>query len=315
MLLKYMKQYIEKLFQSLIAMALLITAVLSICIFSSASILDEIQNMEDVQIEEEPDDSVVVMELNRPRDLLLEQQLKEYVEQYRYSGQDIAYCIQDMDNHEIYAYNADQDFFAASIYKLSLAMLYEDMIAEGIYERESLLYFDYSMIEDYGHLLSVYSPGSYVPLDDILDILIRYSDNSAGHILFDHLGGWLSYKQMMRGYTDVECEEWYTYDNITCAHVVSDVLACLYENADRYQHLIEVMTEATVGMFLDGNIQIGMPQKYGSYDVICNAAGFVEADIPYTIVVLTSFGYNGQQIKADLNEIVYQRMCEDVLQQ
>ena len=50
MLLKYMKQYIEKLFQSLIAMALLITAVLSICIFSSASILDEIQNMEDVQI-------------------------------------------------------------------------------------------------------------------------------------------------------------------------------------------------------------------------------------------------------------------------
>ena len=131
MLLKYMKQYIEKLFQSLIAMALLITAVLSICIFSSVSILDEIQNMEDVQIEEEPDDSVVVMELNRPRDLLLEQQLKEYVEQYRYSGQDIAYCIQDMDNHEIYAYNADQDFFAASIYKLSLAMLYEDMIAEG----------------------------------------------------------------------------------------------------------------------------------------------------------------------------------------
>ena len=76
MLLKYMKQYIEKLFQSLIAMALLITAVLSICIFSSASILDEIQNMEDVQIEEEPDDSVVLMELNRPRDLLLEQQLK-----------------------------------------------------------------------------------------------------------------------------------------------------------------------------------------------------------------------------------------------
>ena len=45
--------------------------------------------------------------------------------------QDIAYCIQDMDNHEIYAYDADQDFFAASIYKLSLAMLYEDMIAEG----------------------------------------------------------------------------------------------------------------------------------------------------------------------------------------
>ena len=190
-------------------------------------------------------------------------------------------------------------------------MLYEDMIAQGKYTRDSLLYFDYYMIEDNGYLLSCYSPGTWVPLGDILDIMIRYSDNTAGHILFETMGGWLKYREAMLAYTDETCFAWDTYDNVICAAVMSDVLSHLYENRSRYENLIEVMSEATPHQFLDSIIQVNMPQKYGSYEYAINSAGFVDGEHPYTIVVLTALGNYGETVMADLNAIAYRHFYDE----
>ena len=313
-----MKRVIERTVQALLGMSVLIIVILSVLIFSSFPGFFDQQTPKNEETEESiteesiTEESITEDVLIRPRDLSLQKELDEYLFQHGLDEQSISYRITDLDNHEIYTFNEETDFFAASVYKLPLAMLYEDMIDEGVYTRESLFYFAYSMIEDYGYLLSLYSPGSYVPLGDLLDIMIAYSDNSAGHILFEYMDGWLGYKNAMMAYTDVDCQEFYTYNNITCAAVMSDIVNHLYENKEKYAHLIDIMEEAEPGRFLDGNISISMPQKYGSYEDACNSVGFVDGSIPYTIVVLTSLGSYGEKVMADLNEIVYRHLVSDV---
>ena len=51
------------------------------------------------------------------------------------------------------------------------------------------------MHEDAGVISSDYGIGSQVPLSDLLNDLIIYSDNDAGHILYENLGGWKEYKE------------------------------------------------------------------------------------------------------------------------
>lgn len=311
------RRMIERLFQGLLGLSLLITVTLSVCMipsFTACNSTAEIPVQEEIQQEEETQhmvenvEDIPVQETPKPKDESLQQQLEEYLYNNGLGAGNIAFCIQDMENQEIYAYNTETDFFAASVYKFSLAVIYEDRIAEGVYTEDSYFYFDASMLEDYGYLLSLYAPGSYVPLKDLIDIMILYSDNSAGHILFDSMGGWIAYKQAMKAYTDHECYEFDSYDNVTCCDVVSDVLRHLYQNKEKYADLIALMSQAVPGQFLDASLQISMPQKYGSYEYACNSAGFVEAEHPYTIVVLTGLGAYGSQVMADLNAIAYQHL-------
>ena len=174
-----MKRVIERTVQALLGMSVLITVILSVLIFSSFPGFFDQQTPKNEETEESiTEESITEDVLIRPRDLSLQKELDEYLFQHGLDEQSISYRITDLDNHEIYTFNEETDFFAASVYKLPLAMLYEDLIDEGVYTRESLFYFAYSMIEDYGYLLSLYSPGSNVPLGDLLDIMIAYSDNS-----------------------------------------------------------------------------------------------------------------------------------------
>lgn len=314
-----MKRLIERLIKALISSALLITAVLCVTILPSAvsAFTPSDQNFdtpEDVTTEvseTEPQQTENIVDQTHVRDDSLQYELQMYLESNGLNEQNIAFCIEDMEYHDVYSFNTDATFFAASVYKLPLAMLYEDMIAQGKYTRDSLLYFDYYMIEDNGYLLSCYSPGTWVPLGDILDIMIRYSDNTAGHILFETMGGWLKYREAMLAYTDETCFAWDTYDNVICAAVMSDVLSHLYENRSRYENLIEVMSEATPHQFLDSIIQVNMPQKYGSYEYARNSAGFVDGEHPYTIVVLTALGNYGETVMADLNAIAYRHFYDE----
>lgn len=239
-------------------------------------------------------------------DMSLAKDIEVYFQENGIDHEKVAYCITDLEHNIKYSMNEKDEFIAASIYKLPLAMLYYDKVNEGEYTLDSTFTYSGYMHEDAGVISSDYGIGSQVPLSDLLNDLIIYSDNDAGHILYENLGGWKEYKEAMTKYTDFISENYYTMDNVTTANTMNDVVTYLYDHKEDYKGLIKNMEEAEPGEYLDRDTQLSMPQKYGMYDSALNSVGFVECNTSYSIVVLTSLGDKGADVMANINRIAYE---------
>lgn len=239
-------------------------------------------------------------------DMSLAKDIEAYFQENGIDHEKVAYCITDLEHNIKYSMNEKDEFIAASIYKLPLAMLYYDKVNEGEYTLDSTFTYSGYMHEDAGVISSDYGIGSQVPLSDLLNDLIIYSDNDAGHILYENLGGWKEYKEAMTKYTDAISENYYTMDNVTTANTMNDVVTYLYDHKEDYKGLIKNMEEAEPGEYLDRDTQLSMPQKYGMYDSALNSVGFVECNTSYSIVVLTSLGDKGADVMANINRIAYE---------
>lgn len=239
-------------------------------------------------------------------DMDLAKDIEAYFQENGIDHEKVAYCITDLEHNIKYSMNEKDEFIAASIYKLPLAMLYYDKVNDGEYTLDSTFTYSGYMHEDAGVVSSNYGIGSQIPLSDLLDDLIEYSDNDAGHILYENLGGWKEYKEAMTKYTDFISENYYTEDNVSTANTMNDVVTYLYEHKEDYKDLIENMEKAEPGEYLDRDIQLSMPQKYGMYDSALNSVGFVECNTPYSIVVLTDLGDKGADVMANINRIAYE---------
>lgn len=239
-------------------------------------------------------------------DMSLAKDIEAYFQENGIDHEKVAYCITDLEHNIKYSMNEKDEFIAASIYKLPLAMLYYDKVNEGEYTLDSTFTYSGYMHEDAGVISSDYGIGSQVPLSDLLNDLIIYSDNDEGHILYENLGGWKEYKEAMTKYTDSISENYYTMDNVTTANTMNDVVTYLYDHKEDYKGLIKNMEEAEPGEYLDRDTQLSMPQKYGMYDSALNSVGFVECNTSYSIVVLTSLGDKGADVMANINRIAYE---------
>lgn len=239
-------------------------------------------------------------------DMSLAKDIEAYFQENGIDHEKVAYCITDLEHNIKYSMNEKDEFIAASIYKLPLAMLYYDKVNEGEYTLDSTFTYSGYMHEDAGVISADYGIGSQVPLSDLLNDLIIYSDNDAGHILYENLGGWKEYKEAMTKYTDSISENYYTMDNVTTANTMNDVVTYLYDYKEDYKGLIKNMEEAEPGEYLDRDTQLSMPQKYGMYDSALNSVGFVECNTSYSIVVLTSLGDKGADVMANINRIAYE---------
>lgn len=239
-------------------------------------------------------------------DMSLAKDIEAYFQENGIDHEKVAYCITDLEHNIKYSMNEKDEFIAASIYKLPLAMLYYDKVNEGEYTLDSTFTYSGYIHEDAGVISSDYGIGSQVPLSDLLNDLIIYSDNDAGHILYENLGGWKEYKEAMTKYTDSISENYYTMDNVTTANTMNDVVTYLYDHKEDYKGLIKNMEEAEPGEYLDRDTQLSMPQKYGMYDSALNSVGFVECNTSYSIVVLTSLGDKGADVMANINRIAYE---------
>ena len=260
--------------------------------------LTEIEEDQNMEVENDDNSQYI--------DMYLEKDIEAHFQENGIDHEKVAYCITDLEHNIKYSMNEKDEFIAASIYKLPLAMLYYDKVNEGEYTLDSTFTYSGYMHEDAGVISSDYGIGSQVPLSDLLNDLIIYSDNDAGHILYENLGGWKEYKEAMTKYTDSISENYYTMDNVTTANTMNDVVIYLYDHKEDYKGLIKNMEKAEPGEYLDRDTQLSMPQKYGMYDYALNSVGFVECNTSYSIVVLTSLGDKGADVMANINRIAYE---------
>lgn len=291
----------------IIIISLLSALLIVLCVFAVEMKNTEKKAYQGIsEIEEDQNTEVENQDNSQFIDMSLAKDIEAYFQENGIDHEKVAYCITDLEHNIKYSMNEKDEFIAASIYKLPLAMLYYDKVNEGEYTLDSTFTYSGYMHEDAGVISSDYGIGSQVPLSDLLNDLIIYSDNDAGHILYENLGGWKEYKEAMTKYTDSISENYYTMDNVTTANTMNDVVTYLYDHKEDYKGLIKNMEEAEPGEYLDRDTQLSMPQKYGMYDSALNSVGFVECNTSYSIVVLTSLGDKGADVMANINRIAYE---------
>ena len=291
----------------IIIISLLSALLIVLCVFAVEMKNTEKKAYQEIsEIGEDQNTEVENKDNSQYIDMSLAKDIEAYFQENGIDHEKVAYCITDLEHNIKYSMNEKDEFIAASIYKLPLAMLYYDKVNEGEYTLDSTFTYSGYMHEDAGVISSDYGIGSQVPLSDLLNDLIIYSDNDAGHILYENLGGWKEYKEAMTKYTDSISENYYTMDNVTTANTMNDVVTYLYDHKEDYKGLIKNMEEAEPGEYLDRDTQLSMPQKYGMYDSALNRVGFVECNTSYSIVVLTSLGDKGADVMANINRIAYE---------
>ncbi len=266
----------------------------------AATYADKVQELVSSNIITENNNSVITNGSS-----LLQTYIDDYLIENNISSDSLQYCIEDLETHTRYSQNEYENVFAASIYKLPLAMIYYEKINTGEYTSDSLFTYEAFHYEAGGPIGSNCSVGDQIALSKLLHDMILCSDNTAGHILFENLGGWVSFKEAISKYSSIAQEDYfYSYDNVLNASFVSDVLSYLYKHSNDYTQLIADLKNAMPDDYLATSVDAEIAQKYGNYGIYKNAAGIIYGDHPYSIAIFTSLG-NQNTVIGDINAICY----------
>ncbi len=236
----------------------------------------------------------------------LDDRISDYLAENGFSASSVQYCIEDLTSHRRYEKDAQMNVTAASIYKLPLAMVYYEKIAAGELSEATCFTYEASHYEQGGSIPLRYQVGDQIPLRELLTALILESDNTAGHILFENLGGWTAYKQVISKYSDTPQEAiFFSLNNVTNAAYTADVLAYLYAHEQSFSQLLSDLKQASPGEYLRYVIDEETAQKYGLLGDYRNAAGIVYGEHPYSVAIFTSLGESGSRVIGEINAICY----------
>lgn len=231
--------------------------------------------------------------------------IENYMAEKQIKRDSIGIEIQSLDGLFHYGLNGKEEFTAASLYKVPLAVIYYDAVNVGDMSLDDTLNFYEYMYEE-GGPTGRYAYGSAIPLEELLHNVITYSDNSAGHVLYESLGGWEEYKEAIRYLAPDETENpsYLSYENITTPAYMNELMIHIAEHTDEYELLIEDMIDSMPERYLNKNETYGMPQKYGEIAGVENASGFCLDTYPYAITIMTTT-WQGEAYIGDLNAIVH----------
>ncbi len=242
----------------------------------------------------------------------LKKKLDDYLKENEIDAQEVGYVVIDLLSGDSIGANEDTYFYAASTYKLPLAMVWYEKINDQEAKLDEELVFLEDTYEEGGHIGTDYAYGSSISIQELLEAMIIESDNSAAHILYENLGGWPAYKKALKKFDPTQKidEKYISYDNEFTPKNMGNILKYFYSHKDEFEKLLKDLKKSKPGEFLDRNLNVYFPQKYGSYDYSYNAAGINFNTHPYAIVIDTVLGDYGEVVIGDMNEIVYSYFVE-----
>ena len=192
---------------------------------------------------------------------------------------------------ESYAYNENELFMPASIYKLPLNMYYYEQEAAGCV--------------DTNRKFAGYT------LADCHRLSLQYSHNETSQAMRNALGSVREYKECMKKYggmTNEELGEQYFNSYNYSAKFILNTLKYLYEREEIFSEAIGYLKNARPKEFFEKYIpdsECVIAQKYGWYDGIAHTVGIVYADEPYLLCVFTqNVGYS-EKVVGEISRLFY----------
>lgn len=234
--------------------------------------------------------------------------IDDYLKKKNLSTDHVAIELYNFKNKEHFALNENKYFTAASTYKLPLAVIYYDMLRKGSVKNDySIKLKDSEVIEPYG--IGACAVGCNINVHDLLNPMIISSDNTAAHVLFDALGGFTHYKELVCENINIAKDPAYIAEgNLICSRILTAFAKKIYENQADYEALLCNMQKAEPVHYLNllPPMHNVMVQKYGSYAEALNSVGLqLKGPEQYSLVVLTNLGGAGEQILGEISALTY----------
>ncbi|MDO4973133.1 MAG: hypothetical protein Q4E38_02870 [Eubacteriales bacterium] len=171
--------------------------------------------------------------------------------------------------------NPDEYITVGSVYKVPLNMIYCEKIANGEMQLDTPIF--------------------GIPYETLLRGTIIDSNNDYAKTLWDKLGSYRLYREMIAPYMgeDPQTVSWKFYENnFFTARQMITCLRTLYENPDRFPYLIDTMKEAEPNNYFHRDEhRFEVAHKYGynneSYHYYVADSGIFYTTEPFLLVVLT----------------------------
>lgn len=240
----------------------------------------------------------------------VEELLKQYIAMHRLTSANFGFYYYSPYDEETYIYNPDYLFYAASIVKVPLNMVFEDRYANGeMHPQDTIALLSSDIESGAGNTLKDYKINERVPYAYLQEQSIVYSDNTATNTLVRALGGFSQYRHLIAAYSDHNLPNTFYTQNVVSMNYMLDVMKHLYKHADRYQDLIAYMKAASEGEYLQSSTDMfEIAQKYGDYANNLHATGIVYTPQPYIVGIYTYHRADANTMIRELNEwlIAYQ---------
>lgn len=242
----------------------------------------------------------------------LGEQIRAYLSEHNIDQSKISWAVQDLTTEAIVeSDNAKEDFTAASTYKLPLCMYYYEQIAEGkIDPNQKLLYSEEMREEEDKENLGQpihrkYQVGDEIQIDELLEAALLYSDNIAGHMLYENLGGWQAFKTIVARYSPYEQSENFYKTNVLSSDYMMRLLAIIYNTPGTFNDLKYWLQNASIDTYLNRNMSGHYIQKIGNINEVRNAGGISNGSAPFTLSIYSCIDkHQGQDVIADLAVLV-----------
>lgn len=234
----------------------------------------------------------------------VDQVIDQVLNKYQVDANAMSIVFQDFVTGESYRINGDQYRIAASTIKPIYAMLFLDLVAQGVYQLETEFPYSASYHADGAGSITNGQPKAAYSLKELLAEMIIYSDNTATNMLYSIYNGQvqpiLQAVAQSRGLENLPAD--FYSDNYITADALSQALQAIAQEP-KYEYLLTLMKEEKERQLFTTYVKKGMANKFGRIDQYVHDAGiYYENDqAQYSLVVLSENLINADQVLAELN--------------
>lgn len=243
----------------------------------------------------------------------LKEQINAYLSEHGYDPAKVSWSVQDFVTGEVIeSSNAKQNFTAASTYKLPLAVYYYEEIAAGrINPNDTLVYTEEMREKEDDENLNQpihrkFKVGDKIQIDELLEAALLYSDNIAGHMLYENIGGYDKFKHIVAKYSDQpQTQEFFSESsNVVNADYMMRLLNHIYTTPGTFNDLKYWLQMTGINTFLNRNVPGTYIQKIGNLDEVRNAVGIYNGNPPFSLSIYSCISKTGgMDLLADLGQL------------
>ena len=195
--------------------------------------------------------------------------LAPYLEKYGATEENFSLAFTYTGTGESYYLNGDKAFYAASLYKVPLCMIFAEKVSRGE--------------------LSYDSPVRYRPLGELVRRTLEYSDNDTAGTLYLASGA-AHEPYALAAYSGMEPEELpklFRHFYFTSRFMLA-TLQTLYDEPDRFPRIVEHLKKACPEHYFRASLEnrYEVAQKNGQYEGVLHNAGIIYTPTPILLVVM-----------------------------
>ena len=230
-------------------------------------------------------------------DLQIKDKMKDLVKIFSdefYKGNKVAFLYKDSDN--TFSFNEDICFYAASTIKILAVLLMFKKIDDLEFKLDDQILIKMSELKAGDGKISSQKEDSYYSLKELLRLTIVESDNTAYLKLVELVGG----KQVLKDYGNtigafhtMEGKESDCFGITNCTDMyiyIKNVVDYINLGSDNSKLLKEWMLNTTTKKVDRSIINGPFMRKGGEFGIAYHEVGYVEANKPYYLIILTQLG-------------------------